>query len=190
MLPFLFLFLSFLQVGFLGLGSNAGAQALLEHELLTNNHWLTPEQLGDLMVFCRTLPGGTPLNAAVLSGSLATAGQVGFWGTVVASVLAVLGLVVPALTWTAIITKLEGKQTYQKLADCVLTLLRPLVPGLMAAAVLLLCTPGSFGTPKETPWQFGITLFLFVATLIGSALFRINSLVMIALCGIAGWLLL
>ena len=113
MLPFLFLFLSFLQVGFLGLGSNAGAQALLEHELLTNHHWLTPEQLGDLMVFCRTLPGGTPLNAAVLSGSLATAGQVGFWGTVVASVLAVLGLVVPALTWTAIVTKLDGKQTYQ-----------------------------------------------------------------------------
>ena len=76
------------------------------------------------------------------------------------------------------------------MAEGVLTLMRPLVPGLMAAAVLLLCTSGTFGTPKETPWQFGITLFLFFATLIGSALFRINSLVMIALCGIAGWLLL
>ena len=62
--------------------------------------------------------------------------------------------------------------------------------GLVAAAVLLLCTSGTVGTPKETPWQCGITLFLSDATLIGSALFRINALVMIALCGIAGWLLL
>ncbi len=190
MLPFLFLFLSFLQVGFLGLGSNAGAQALLEHELLTNHHWLTPEQLGDLMVFCRTLPGGTPLNAAVLSGSLGTAGQVGFWGTVVASVLAVLGLVVPALTWTAIVTKLEGKQTYQKLADCVLTLLRPLVPGLIAAAAILMVKPEIFSTPGLNAWDFGVSVFLFAATLLGVSVFRFHAAFMVLLCGIAGWVLL
>ena len=73
MLAFLFLFLSFAQVGLLGLGGSAGSQALLEHELLTLHHWLSPEQLADLMVFCRTLPGGTGLNAAVLGGSAASA---------------------------------------------------------------------------------------------------------------------
>ncbi len=189
MLPFLFLFLSFLQVGYLGLGSNAGAQALLEHELLTNHHWLTPEQLGDLMVFCRTLPGGTPLNAAVLSGSIATTGLVGFWGTVVASLVGVLGLVVPALTWTAIVTKLEGKQTYQKLADSVLTLLRPLVPGLIAAAAILMMKPDNFSSPSLSPWDFGVSIFLFVATLLGVTVFRFHAAFMVLLCGIAGWVL-
>ena len=107
-----------------------------------------------------------------------------------ASVLAVLGLVVPALTWTAIVTKLEGKQTYQKLADCVLTLLRPLVPGLIAAAAILMVKPEIFSTPGLNAWDFGVSVFLFVATLLGVSVFRFHAAFMVLLCGIAGWVLL
>lgn len=189
MLAFLFIFLSFAQVGFLGLGGNAGSQALLEHELLTLHHWLTPEQLGDLMVFCRTLPGGTGLNAAVLSGSAASAATYGFWGSVAASLTAVAGLVVPSFFWTAIIDRLEQKQTYKRLLDCVLTLLRPLVPGLIAAAALLMMRSDNFGSPSLSPWDFWVSVFLFVSTLLGVAVFRFHAAFMVLLCGIAGWIL-
>lgn len=80
MLLFLFLLLSFLQVGFLGIGGNASAQALLEHEVITLHHWLTPGQMADLMAFCRILPGGTGINTATLASTLAASSQFGFWG--------------------------------------------------------------------------------------------------------------
>lgn len=96
MLLFLFLLLSFLQVGFLGIGGNASAQALLEHEVITLHHWLTPGQMADLMAFCRILPGGTGINTATLASTLAASSQFGFWGTLSASIVSLVGLAVPS----------------------------------------------------------------------------------------------
>ena len=84
MMIFLILFLSFFQVSFLGIGGNASAQALIEHEVITLHHWFTPAQMADLMVFCRLLPGGTGLNTATLTATIATANKFGFFGTIAA----------------------------------------------------------------------------------------------------------
>lgn len=75
MLIFILLFLSFFQIGFLGIGGYASTQALIEHEVITLHHWLTPAQMADLMTFCRALPGGTGLNSATLAGALTVSGQ-------------------------------------------------------------------------------------------------------------------
>ena len=191
MLIYLFIFLSFLQMGFFGLGGNAGTQAQLEHELITLHHWLTPEQLGDLMVFCRTLPGGTGLNAATLSSALATVSQFGFWGSVLACLTAWLGLSVPAFAWTACWLKIENTTSHKNLLHCVTTLLRPMVPGLIAAAALMMMSgPGNFGSPTLSPWDFWVSVFLFISTILGVVVFRFHSTFMVLLCGIAGWFLL
>ena len=68
-------------------------------------------------------------------------------------------------------------------------LLRPLVPGLIAAAALLLMNTENFGSPTESPWQLGVSIFLFLAALIGMGIYKIHAGVMILLCGIAGWIL-
>lgn len=190
MLIYLFLFLSFLQVGAFGLGGNAGAQALLEHEAITLHHWLSPAQMADLMVFCRTLPGGTGLNAATLSGSLAAAAKFGFWGCAAASAVSVAGLALPAVAWTAVARRFKDKLKGNGLFECALVLLRPLVPGLIAGAAILMMRAENFSTPGETPWDFGVSLFLFVSTLVGVGLYRFNAVFMILLCGVAGWILL
>ena len=67
MMIFLILFLSFFQVSFLGIGGNASAQALIEHEVITLHHWFTPAQMADLMVFCRLLPLPQPTSLASLA---------------------------------------------------------------------------------------------------------------------------
>lgn len=190
MLLFLLLFLSFAQVGLLGLGGNAGSQALLEHEIITLHHWLTPAQLSDLMVFCRTLPGGTGLNAATLTGYLAASARFGFWGTLGASLISVVGLALPAAAWTALITKLKDHKRYQSLLDSLLVLLRPMIPGLIIAAAVLMMRADNFGSPTENPWNFWVSIFLFVATLIGTGVYRFNALFMILVCGVAGCILL
>lgn len=189
MLLFLLLFLSFAQVGFFGLGGDAGAQAVLEHEAITLHHWLTPGQMADLMTFCRVLPGGTGVSAATLTGSLAGAARFGFGGAVAASIVAVMGLVLPAVTWTAIVGKIQSLGKYSHIFGCVMTLLRPLVPGLIAAAAILMMREENFGNPAVTPWDFGVSVFLFTATLIGVGVYRVNAAFMVLLCGLAGWLL-
>ena len=68
--------------------------------------------------------------------------------------------------------------------------LRPAVVGLLAAATLLLCTKENFSTPSENPWQFWISVFLFLATFVGTKVFKINPIKMIVMAGFAGLLLL
>ena len=47
----------------------------------------------------------------------------------------------------------------------------------------------NFGSPTESPWQLGVSIFLFLAALIGMGIYKIHAGVMILLCGIAGWIL-
>lgn len=190
MFIFLILFLSFFQVSFLGIGGTPAAQALLEHEVITLHHWLTPGQLADLMVFCRTLPGGTGVNTATLTAALTTANQFGFWGTIAASICSVAGLVVPSTFWTAFYSKIQEKHKYQSFFDCAMVVLRPLIPGLIAAAAIIMMRSDNFGSLRTTPWDFWVSTFLFLSALIGIGVYRFNALFMVILCGIAGWILL
>lgn len=187
---FLFFFLSFMQVGLFGIGGNASAQALLEHEAITLHHWFTPEQMTNLVAFCRVLPGGTGVNAATLSSAMAASAQYGFWGTLAASTLSVVSLAIPSALWTSVYSTLQRKEQYKHFYDCAMVVLRPLIPGLIAAAAILLMRPDSFSSLETSPWEFGVSIFLFLSTLVGVGIYRINSLLMIILCGIAGSILL
>ena len=68
--------------------------------------------------------------------------------------------------------------------------LRPAVVGLLAAATLLLMTPENFSTPIEHPWQFWISVGLFIATFVGTKYMKINPIRMILYSAFAGLLLL
>lgn len=189
MIVFLYLFISFFQVGMLGIGGSAGAQALLEHEVITLHHWFTPEQMANFMFVCRLFPGSTGFNTAVVSGSVA-AQSLGFGGCVAAALTSVAGLVVPSCLWTSIYTKLQEQHHYKSFYDCIMVVLRPLIPGLIAAAAILMMRAENFGSLSTTPWDFGVSVFLFLSTLVGVLVYRFNALFMIVLCGMAGWILL
>ncbi len=189
MLPVLFVFLSALQVGLLGFGGNTAPLALLEHETVTLHHWLTPAQFADIAVCCRMLPGGTLLGGGTMGACMA-ASAAGAWVTIAACATTLLGFAVPAAAWTAVAVRASQNDTGSMLLRCVESLLRPLVPGLIAAAAMLLMTADNFGSPAESPWQWGISLFLFASTLLGTAVFRVNATLMVVLCGIAGCVLL
>lgn len=190
MLPILLLVLSFAQVGFFGIGGDASAQCLMEHEVLTLHRWLSPEQLADLTTMCRALPGGNIVNAAALTGALTTGARIGFWGSVGGGAVCVLALCAPSVVWTYLLERITQTAQGKSITDCVLTLLRPLVPGLVVAAAMLMMNAGNFGSTDVSPWQFWISLLLFTATLVGNLVFRINTTVLVVLCGIAGMILL
>ena len=68
--------------------------------------------------------------------------------------------------------------------------LRPAVVGLLGAATLLLMTRENFSAPEENPWQFWISVALFMFTFVGAKFLRINPIRLIVYSAFAGLLLL
>lgn len=186
---YFFLFLSFLQIGLVGIGGPASLLAFVEHEVVSEHGWLTAAEFADMAAFCRVLPGNAPLSAATLSSYRALAAGFGFWAATGGALVAVFSLSVPAFAWSEIAERGLAKAHSKHVLDSMMALLRPLVPGLAAAAALLLMTPENFGDWKSNPWQFGVSAFLFLATLVGTGYYRFHPVFMLLLCGIAGWLL-
>ena len=73
---------------------------------------------------------------------------------------------------------------YQKhpAVEAVFSGLRPAVVGLLAAAALVLMN-------KENWYQFIISIIIFLAAFFGTRKYKINPILMIILCGLAGFLL-
>lgn len=187
---FFYLFLSFFFIGLVGFGGPDSLQAFLESEIVVRRHWLTPDQYADLLAMGRLLPGEQGVNAATLAGWLAAVGTFGSGSAAAASAVATGALALPSLLWTAVASRFRFHHGTAAVKESMLHLLRPLVPGLMLAAILLIAKPENFGSPVATPWQFWISVFLFFATLMGSLVYRFNALFLVLLSGVAGWILL
>jgi chromate transporter len=67
--------------------------------------------------------------------------------------------------------------------------LRPAVVGLLAAACLLLLTPENFSTPSESPWQFWISVAIFIFTLIACQVYKLSPIRTLLFCALVGILL-
>ena len=106
------------------------------------------------------------------------------------SITATFALVLPSLILMILISKLFMKYMHTHLVQSVFTGLRPAVVGLLAAATLLLMTPDNFSTPSVSLWQFCISVFLLVATFVGTMFMKINPIRMICYSAIAGLVLL
>lgn len=190
MLLYLLLFLSFVQIGLFSVGGDASAQALLEHEVLTLHHWLSPEACTDLMTLGACLPGSTAQQMAVFTGYSTTVQQLGFGGALATAAFCSLALALPALAWTGIAVRWAECNPYPMTTRCIMTLLRPLVPGLVVAAALLMAKEAGLLADATDAWHKGVSAFLFVATVVGVRVYRFNPLFMLLLCGVAGCLLL
>lgn len=187
---FLTLFLSFFFIGLTGFGGYYSLLAFLQETLVERYEWLSSAEFADIVAFSQAMPGSALLNAATWGGYAATGGTMGFWPAIGGGALALIGLSVPAFLWTALAMRFKKNKWVKNVAKQVVTLLRIVVPGLIAAAALLLVNEETFGSPTTDAWHFGISIFLFLATLVGTTLYRFNALFMVLLCGIAGWILL
>jgi chromate transporter len=64
--------------------------------------------------------------------------------------------------------------------------LRPAVVGLLASAALVLMTKDNFGSPDDDLFSFIASVVIFVVAFVGTKRFKVNPILMIVLCGIAG----
>ena len=188
---FLQLFITFFQIGLFGFGGGYGMLSLIQGEVVHHWHWMSTAEFTDIVAISQMTPGPIGINSATYCGYTAVhnAGM-GEGMAMLGSATATFALVLPSLILMLLIAKLFIKYLHTPTVQSVFAGLRPAVVGLLAAATLLLCTPENFSTPKENPWQFWISIFLFVATFVGTKVFKINPIKMIVMAGFAGLLLL
>lgn len=186
---FLNLFYSFFKIGLFGFGGGYAMISLIQGEVVNRHHWLTSGQFTDIVAISQMTPGPIGINSATYVGytSVVNAGYSHAWG-VLGSVTATLAVVFPSFILMLIISKFLMKFKDHPIVESVFQGLRPAVVGLLAAAALLLLTADNFSTPDH-PWQFYISISLFVFTFIGSHVYKMNPILLICICGVAGWLL-
>ena len=188
---FLYLFLTFFEIGLFGFGGGYGMLSLIQNETVEHWHWLTSAQFTDIVAISQMTPGPIGINSATYCGytAIINAGY-SMPMALLGSLTATFALVLPSLILMILISKMFMKYMHTQSVESVFIGLRPAVVGLLAAATLLLMTPDNFSTPKENPWQFFISCFLFAATFYGVKVLKINPIRMICYCAVAGLLLL
>ena len=187
---FLLLFYTFFKIGLFGFGGGYAMLSMIQGEVVTKYQWLTTSQFTDIVAISQMTPGPIGINSATYVGysAVVNAGYSPAMG-VLGSAMATFAVVLPSFILMFTITRILIKYRETDLVDTMFSLLRPTVVGLIAAAALILMTPENFSTPSINPWQFYISIFLFVAAFVGTQFFKIYPIKMIIVCATAGFIL-
>ena len=187
---FLWLFITFFEIGLFGFGGGYGMLSLIQNETVEHWHWMTASEFTDIVAISQMTPGPIGINSATYCGYTAII-NAGYSTplAILGSATATFALILPSLILMILISKMFMKYMNTHSVQSVFMGLRPVVVGLLAAATLLLCTNDNFSTPSENPWQFYISVALFLATAFGTGYLKINPIRMICYCAIAGLLL-
>ena len=187
---FFFFFYTNFKIGLFGFGGGYAMLSMIQGEVVTKYQWLTTSQFTDIVAISQMTPGPIGINSATYVGysAVVNAGYSPAMG-VLGSAMATFAVVLPSFILMFTITKILIKYRETDLVDTMFSLLRPTVVGLIAAAALILMTPENFSAPDINPWQFYISIFLFVAAFVGTQFFKINPIKMIIVCATAGFIL-
>ena len=188
---FLQLFITFFLIGLFGFGGGYGMLSLIQGEVVHHWNWMTTSEFTDIVAISQMTPGPIGINSATYCGYTAVhnAGM-GNLLAIAGSLTATFALVLPSLILMILISKMFLKYMKTQTVQSVFAGLRPAVVGLLGAATLLLVTPENFSTPETNPWQFWISVALFLATFVGTMFLKINPIRMILYSAFAGLVLL
>lgn len=190
-LLFLRLFWTFFCIGLFGFGGGYAMISMIQAEVVTHYHWMTMGEFTDIVAVSQSTPGPIGINSATYVGytAITDAGYAWYWG-LMGSLTATVAVVLPSFMLMLIISKFLMKYKNHPTVEHVFRGLRPAVVGLLAAASLLLMTEENFGHHAECPWQFWISVGLFLFAFIGQKVYKMGPILLILLCGLTGLLLL
>ena len=188
---FLYLFITFFEIGLFGFGGGYGMLSLIQHETVEHWHWLSSSEFTDIVAVSQMTPGPIGINSATYCGYTAVS-NAGYSSSmaVFGSAVATFALVLPSLILMILISRMFMRYMNTHTVQSVFNGLRPAVVGLLGAATLLLMTPENFSLPTVNPWQFFISCGLFAATFYGTYFLKINPIRMTIYAALAGLILL
>lgn len=179
---YLQLFYTFFKIGLFGFGGGYAMLSMIQGEVVTRHGWLTSQEFTDIVAISQMTPGPIGINSATYVGFTAT-------GSVWGSIIATLAVVLPSFILMLAISKFFLKYQKHPVVEAVFSGLRPAVVGLLASAALVLMNAENFSSPKEDMYSFIVSCIIFLVAFVGTRKYKVNPIVMIIVCGIAGFIL-
>ncbi|KAA6314903.1 Chromate transport protein, partial [termite gut metagenome] len=176
------LFYTFFKIGLFGFGGGYAMLSMIQTEVVVRHGWLSLHEFTDIVAISQMTPGPIGINAATYAGYTVS-------GNVYGSILATGALVLPSFILMLTISKFLLKHRKHPAVEAIFKGLRPAVVGLLAAAALVLMNTENFGSPTEDTYSFTVSCLIFLIAFVGTKRFKINPILMIVVCGVAGWVL-
>ena len=172
---YLQLFITFFKIGLFGFGGGAAMLSLIQFEVVEHYGWITVSEFTNMVAVSQVTPGPIGINCATYAGYLAS-------GSILGSAVATISLVLPSFIIMMLLIMFMAKMKNNKIVDSVMSLLRPTVVGLIAAAALLLITEETFGVGYRdwTAW------LIFIGAFIATKWLKLSPILMILSAAVIG----
>ncbi|MBQ3740673.1 MAG: chromate transporter [Bacteroidales bacterium] len=183
---FLRLFLTFLKIGAFSFGGGLATIALIQHDVVEKQGWLTSQEFTDIVATSQITPGPVGINTATYTGytAIVNAGYSEWMGVLGAFIASFSVILIPVILML-IVSKFLLKHKDNRIIATTMSVLRLAVVGLVAAAALLLVTPETFGNVSPQLW---ISIGIFAAVFVVSLKFKTSPILLILLSGVVGGL--
>ncbi len=126
---YLSMLLTFFKIGLFSFGGGYAILAMIQHEVVINNQWLSSSEFFDIVAISQMTPGPIAINAATFIG-YQKAGLLG-------GIICTLGVILPSLMIMTLITVSYLVLKQKPWFKSIFRQLRPLSIGLIAAAALI-----------------------------------------------------
>lgn len=167
------LFWTFFKIGIFTFGGGYAMIPLLEKEVIENHHWLTSTEFTEIVSVDAITPGPVAVNLATFVGYKVNG--------VIGAIIATFGVILPSLLIVLAIASLFYAFKNNAKVQAVLKGLKPAVIALIAAALFSLIQ-------KKTIIDYKSVIIL-VVVFFGVAIFKVHPIPLIAVAGLAGYLL-
>ncbi len=178
---YLALFVSFFKIGLFGFGGGYAMLPLIQHEVVERHHWISVADFTDIVAISQTTPGPIAFNSATYIGYTSVK-NLGFsnFESIFGSAMCTFAVSLPSIIIMTIVCAFFARLSNNEWMRASLSVLKPGIIGLIAAAALMLINDYNFIDYKS--W------IIFAAVFIAS-LKKIDPILLIVFSGIAGLVL-
>ena len=170
---YLKLFYVFFKVGLFSFGGGYAILPLMQHEVVDVNKWINYKDFVDIVAISQITPGPISINLAT---------HVGYRiGGILGSTIATTSVVLPSIIIVSLIVIFLKRFNKLSVVQRIFKSLRVTIVGLILAAGIALFVKENFIDYKS--------YIIFTSVLIGGLVFKIGSITLIILSGVAGAIL-
>ena len=184
---YLKLFWTFFKIGLFGFGGGYGMLSLIQNEVVEKQQWISNSEFTDIVAVSQMTPGPIGINSATYVGfkAIENAGMTRTQA-VCGSLLASFSVMLPSFILMLLISAFFMRYKGHKSVQTVLKWLRPVVVGMLAAAVLLLLNEENLGAFSTANLQLYVSIGLFILAFIATYFWKIGPIKVILLAGLFG----
>ena len=181
------LFWTFFKIGLFGFGGGYGMLSLIQNEVVEKQKWISNSEFTDIVAVSQMTPGPIGINSATYVGfkAIENAGMTRTQA-IFGSLLASFSVMLPSFILMLLISAFFMRYKDHNSVQTVLKWLRPVVVGMLAAAVLLLLNEENLGGFQRDNLQLYVSIGLFALAFVATYFWKIGPIKVILLAGLFG----